>query len=86
MKKHTNDMYFEPNLDKILRNININTNECEVLYSLGDQEVLKKDGKYFLSASKNPNISKEITRDSANELWEIYNLNCKLSKDNNITE
>lgn len=86
MKKKVNDRYFDSNCDKILRDININTNECEVLYSLGKQEVLKRDGKYFLSSSRNPNISKEISRESANELWDVYNLNCKFNKNNNIKE
>ncbi len=85
MKDKTKDTYIEPNFEKILRDINLNTNECEVLYNLGGQEVVKKDGKYFLSSSINPNISKEISRESAQELWDIYNLNSK-SKDNNVIE
>lgn len=45
----------------------------EVLCTLGDEEIIKDDGKYYLSNTLNPRYSKEITRESATEIWQSYN-------------
>lgn len=82
----TNDVYKNCNMEDILNSINIGCDSCEVLYNLGGQEVIKRDGKYYLESCFKPNISKEITRDAANELWNVYTLGRKKSNGDNIFE
>lgn len=50
--------------------------ECfkEVLYTFGEQEIVKEDGKFYLANTFYPNYSKEITREMANEIWQSYNM------------
>lgn len=46
----------------------------EVLFTFGDQEILKENGKFYLSNTINPYYNKEITRESATELWQSHNM------------
>lgn len=46
----------------------------EVLYTLGDQEIVKDNGKFYLSNTINPYYNKEITRETATEIWQSYNM------------
>ena len=46
----------------------------EVLYTFGDQEILKDNGKFYLASTLYPNCSKEITREMATELWQSCNM------------
>ena len=38
---------------------------------MGGQEVVKRDGRYFLEYPFDASFSKEITRETANELWDV---------------
>lgn len=42
----------------------------EVLYTFGDQELIKEEGKYYLAHTIYPEKTKEITRETATELWQ----------------
>lgn len=86
MKNKTNEEIEELNWKNILDKVDVECNSCEVLYNMGDQEVIKKDGKYFLSSTFNSNIFKEITRDDALELESIYDLKNKCKSDNFFKE
>lgn len=85
MKNKTNDEFYETDYNKILKSLDDTFYNCEVLYNLGEQEVIKKEGKYFLSSTINPNIQKEISRKSALELGTISNSNNQ-SKNNYFYE
>lgn len=46
----------------------------EVLYTFGEQELIRDDGKYYLSHTIYPNVSKEITKETATEMWQSFNM------------
>ena len=46
----------------------------EVLYTFGEQEIIKDNGKYYLASTIYPNNNKEITREMATEIWQSYNM------------
>lgn len=46
----------------------------EVLYTFGEQEIVKDNGKFYLSNTMNPYYNKEITREMATEIWQSYNM------------
>lgn len=50
--------------------------ECfkEVLYTFGDQEIVKDNGKFYLANTINPYYNKEITREMATEIWQSCNM------------
>ena len=50
--------------------------ECfkEVLYTFGDQEIFKEDGKFYLANTIYPMCNKEITREMATEIWQSCNM------------
>lgn len=65
-----NETEYIPPLD-LLENIPNIASDTEVMFTLGEQEVVKHNDKYFLGNAVNPNITKEITRDTAYELMKI---------------
>lgn len=65
-----NDIEYIPPLD-LLNSIPNMSSDTEVMFTLGEQEVVKQQDKYFLGNAINPNISKEITRETAYELMKI---------------
>ena len=67
----TNEIYTN-SMEDILKNLTVRETSCEVLYNMGGQEVVKRDGKYFLEYPFDASFSKEITRETANELWDVY--------------
>ncbi len=67
----TNEIYTN-SMEDILKNLTIRETSCEVLYNMGGQEVVKRDGRYFLEYPFDASFSKEITRETANELWDVY--------------
>ena len=67
-----NEIEYIPPLD-LLDNVPTFSSDTEVMFTLGNQEVVKQNDKYFLNNAINPNISKEITRDTAYELMQISN-------------
>lgn len=67
----TNEIYTN-SMEDMLKNLTIKGTSCEVLYNMGGQEVVKRDGRYFLEYPFDASLSKEITRETANELWDVY--------------
>lgn len=55
---------------------NYQETECfyEVLYTMGEQEIVKDNGKYYLTHTIYPNRKKEISCVTATELWQSYNM------------
>lgn len=55
---------------------NYKDKECftEVLYTFGDHEIIKDNGKFYLSNTINPYYNKEITREMATEIWQSCNM------------
>ena len=45
----------------------------EVMFTMGEQEIVQDDGKFYLCHTVYPNVSKEISKDTATEMWQIYN-------------
>lgn len=58
---------------ELLDNMCISPSDTEVIFTLGEQEIIKENDKYFLANVINSNISKEITKDAAYELIQIKN-------------
>ena len=46
----------------------------EVVYTFGEQEIIKDDGKFYLSHTIYPNVTKEISKQTATEMWQSYNM------------
>ena len=46
----------------------------EVLYTFGEQEIVKDNGKFYLANTINPYYNKEITREMATEIWQSCNM------------
>jgi len=67
-----NEVEYTPPLD-LLDTIPTMSSDTEVMFTLGEQEIVKQNDKYFLGNAVNPNISKEISRDTAYELIQIKN-------------
>lgn len=65
-----NTIKYTPPLD-LLDNLPVVENDVEVMFTFGQQEIVKQDDKYFLGNVINPNITKEITRETAYELIQI---------------
>jgi len=65
-----NEIEYIPPLD-LLNNMPMFSGETEVMFAFGEQEVVRQNEKYFLSNVINPEISKEISRDTAYELMQI---------------
>jgi len=86
MKKLTNEEAYELQWKDVLDRVDFKCNSCEVLYNMGNQEVLKKDGQYFLASTINHNVCKEITRETARELENIYEQKNKFQTDNFFKE
>ncbi len=45
----------------------------EVMFTMGEQEIVQDDGKFYLCHTMYPSVSKEISKDTATEMWQIYN-------------
>ena len=45
----------------------------EVMFNMGEQEIVQDDGKFYLCHTMYPNVSKEISKETATEMWQIYN-------------
>ena len=46
----------------------------EVLYTFGTEEIVKDNGKFYLSSTIYPVKNKEITSAMATELWQSHNM------------
>lgn len=71
-----NEVEYTPPLDLLDAIPNL-FSDTEVMFTLGEQEIVKQNDKYFLGNAVNPNISKEISRDTAYELIQIKNQQIK---------
>ena len=46
----------------------------EVLFTFGNEEIVKDNGKYYLANTKYPSVNKEISIQTATEMWQSYNM------------
>ena len=46
----------------------------EVMFTMGEQEIVQDDGKFYLCHTMYPNVSKEISKATATEMWQVYNM------------
>ena len=46
----------------------------EVIYTFGEQEIIKDDGRFYLAHTLYPNVTKEISKEVATEMWQSYNM------------
>ena len=46
----------------------------EVMFTMGEQEIVQDDGKFYLCHTVYPNVSKEISKETATEIWQTYNM------------
>lgn len=46
----------------------------EVLYTFGTEEIVKDNGRFYLSSTIYPSKTKEISREMATELWQSCNM------------
>lgn len=77
MKKDKRKVFFEYVPEDplmVLKNFKPVHGSKEVLYTLGDQEIVKEDGKFYLCHTIYPNLNKEITRELATEIWQDKSL------------
>lgn len=76
MKKNVNQDYIyipEDPLD-MLKNFEEKEDFREVLYTFGNEEIVKENGKYYLSHTMYPSQNKEISRETATEMWQSFNM------------
>lgn len=72
-KEKVMDNYIPIDPLKYLKDFDKEDISKEVLCTLGNEEIVKENGKYYLANTINPRYSKEITRESATEIWQSYN-------------
>ena len=46
----------------------------EVLFTFGNEEIIKENGKYYLANTKYPSVNKEISMQTATEMWQSFNM------------
>ncbi len=46
----------------------------EVMFNMGEQEIVQEDGKFYLCHTMYPSVSKEISKATAAEIWQTYNM------------
>ena len=44
------------------------------MFTMGEQEIVQDDGKFYLCHTMYPNVSKEISKAAATEMWQTYNM------------
>lgn len=72
-KEKVMDNYIPLDPLKYLKDFDKEDISKEVLCTLGNEEIVKENGKYYLANTINPRCFKEITRESATEIWQSYN-------------
>lgn len=73
-RKVENEQYIPEDPLEFLKNYESEEAFTEVLYTFGDQEIVKDNGKFYLSNTINPYYNKEITREMATEIWQSCNM------------
>ena len=71
-KENETNIFFEP-LD-FLKNYTEEESFREVIFTFGNEEIVKENGKYYLENTRFPSINKEITMETATEMWQSYNM------------
>ena len=73
--KGTNEFVYIPEDPlQILKNYEEQEGFREVLYTFGNEEIVKENGKFYLANTIYPNVNKEISREMATELWQSCNM------------
>ena len=73
-KRIENEQYIPVDPLEYLKNYESQESFTEVLYTFGEQEIIKDNGKFYLSNTVNPCYNKEITREMATEIWQSCNM------------
>ena len=73
-KRLNNEPYIPEDPIAFLKNYEDRESFTEVLDTFGDQEIIKDNGKFYLSNTINPYYNKEITREMATEIWQSCNM------------
>lgn len=73
-KRINNEQYIPEDPIAFLKKCEAQESFTEVLYTFGDQEIIKDNGKFYLSNTINPYYNKEITREMATEIWQSCNM------------
>ena len=75
MKKNNNyEEYIPKSPLEILKNFEEKEDFKEVLFTFGNEEIIKDNGKYYLANTKYPSVNKEISMETATEMWQSYNM------------
>lgn len=73
-KKTDEEIYIPQDPLEFLKGYEDKESFTEVLYTFGEQEIVKDNGKFYLSNTFYPNCNKEITREMATEIWQSCNM------------
>lgn len=73
-KMDYNFEYVPQDMLEVLKNYESNDEFKEVLYTFGEEEIVKENGKFYLSHTMFPNLKKEISCAEATEAWQSYNM------------
>lgn len=73
-KRIDQEIYIPEDPLKFLKSYEEQETFTEVLYTFGDQEIIKNDGKFYLANTIYPNKNKEISREMATEIWQSCNM------------
>ena len=73
-KRVINEQYIPEDPLKFLKEYEEKESFTEVLYTFGEQEIIKDNGKFYLANTVYPMCNKEITREMATEIWQSCNM------------
>ena len=73
-RKIENEGYIPQDPLEFLKSYEEKESFTQVLYTFGDQEIIKDNGRFFLASTIYPNCNKEITREMATEIWQSCNM------------
>ena len=74
MKVKNIEEYIPKSPLELLKDFKETESEKEVLFTFGNEEIVKANGKYYIENTRYPSVNKEITIESATELWQSYNM------------
>ena len=73
-KRIENEQYIPEDPLAFLKSYEDKESFTEVLYTFGEQEIIKDDGKFYLANTVYPMCNNEITREMATEIWQSCNM------------
>ncbi|MBQ8044220.1 MAG: hypothetical protein IJ272_08795 [Clostridia bacterium] len=73
-KRIEDEQYIPEDPLEFLKRYESSESFTEVLYTFGDQEIVKDNVKFYLSNTINQYYNKEITREMATEIWQSCNM------------